>query len=567
MRGWKGAAMGVPWVLLSLLPNMAEAQARPTVWFHLSSTNVRVRQVVTINAGEQGLKGPEDDALWMKAPNGHWQALYHMGPASRFSVRFSRPGTYTLQVRIMPRQALWKHLWKETQYSAPQVVYVGGSVSLSPSVDSAAKGTTVKLAASDSHIAHPLYQFHIKTPQSAIITTPFQKAADFAHAWSMPGVYRAWVDVKTPGGPAVQSRPVAFDVYGPAVGIRFHQGQHQWVADGTETETLAMAVVDAEGDVVSNFNGTGTLTDTTAAGAVSAWGPSPRALSSLYQGMSLPLAFKNGMANMTLQAGSAVAADALEASAAEDPHGPSLSGKATIATEAQKAAAIKLTALDTYLIANESANEADYQVSVVDQVGEPMLSGTYTLAATIQGPAQFEGFGQGPNTVTYTGGAGPTPLTIYSIAAETGKVTLRLSGSGFKTVSTSLPAVLGGQPYRMGVSALPAILSNGQTATLTLTQVTKSGGLPDPASLDNSAYVVSITDANGNPAQGFTLDGAPYTGPVSFPVAPGANDFYAVSQTVALQAVDVSPGKYTIVVSDQDGLWKPSTPFVITVKG
>lgn len=564
MRAWIGAAAAVPWVLLSVLPNAAEAKVRPAVTFQMSSHAVQVGQFFRIKAHATGISGRVEYAVWVRGPNGHWQALRHMGPESRMALKLSKPGTYRIQVRAMTQKALWKHQWRNATYGTPEVLYVGENPALTASAGSIPLGTPIKLSGKAPAVAHPLYQFRLKTPKGTWVTTPWERTNDVTETETAPGPYEAVLAVKTPGGPSITSRPLSFDVYGPATHLAFQKSRSLWVADGREIQTLSINAVDAEGDIVTSFNGSGTLTDTNIQGAISAWGSSTQSLYGVYS--ALPLTFENGTASVTLQAGSQAGSDNLNASTANQVGSALLSGTTEVRAVSQEASAIKLTAHDTYLIANESANEADYTVAVVDQVGHPMLTGTYELSATIKGPAQFEGFGQGPNTVTYTGGEGATPLAIYSIAAETGQVTLTLAYHGLKSQSSSFPAVFGGQPYRMGVSTNASTLTAGQSATLTLTQVPKNGGLPDPASLDNSAYVVSITNSQGEPASGFDLGGAPYFQPISFSVATGPNEFYAVSQTVLLTDVSAPPGQYDIVVSDGDGLWKPSLPLIVTIK-
>ncbi len=564
MRAWIGAAVALPWVLLSFLPNAIEAKGRSAVTFQLSSHAVRVGQTFRIKARATGIAAPVEYAVWVEEPNGHWQALKHMGPESRMALKVSKPGTYRIQVRAMTQKALWKHQWRNTTYGTPEVLYVGANPMLTVSAGSIPLGASVKFSGKVPAIAYPLYQFRLKTPKGTWVSTPWERRGQVRETESVPGAYEAVLAVKAADGPIIASHPVSFDVYGPATHLAFQQSRSLWVADGREIQTLSINAVDAEGDIVTSFNGSGTLTDTNIQGAISAWGSSTQSLYGVYSG--LPLTFKNGIASVTLQAGSQVGSDSLKASTASQAGSTSLFGATKVRAVSQEVSAIKLTALDTYLIANESANQAGYTVAVVDQVGKPMLTGTYELSAAIKGPAQFEGFGQGPNTVTYTGGEGATPLTIYSIAAETGKVTLSLAYHGLKSASSSLPAVFGGQPYRMGVSTNASTLTAGQSATLTLTQVPKNGGLPDPASLDNSAYVVSITNSQGDPASGFDLGGAPYFQPISFSVATGPNEFYAVSQTVLLTDVSAPPGQYDIVVSDGDGLWKPSLPLIVTIK-
>ncbi len=565
MRKWLGAAICAPWIALSLVPAPVSASTLPTLLLTESASSIAMKAPVHLTATAQGLSGPLDYGFWVENPSGHWSELRTMSPNRTYTYTPTAPGTYWLAATVMTQKAFRLRDWKAVRDSLRVPLYVGATAAITPSSASVPINGALTLSGTSANISDALYQFWVETPQGTWIASGhYSSSSTFSPPVGLPGLYRAIVDVKTPGGPYVQSSEVDWHVYGPPSAIQFSQSRSTWVADGAEEEALTASVVDAEGDVVTNYTGAGTITDAMANGALSAWGTDSANLTPIAAGLSTPIAFKNGEATLIVQAGSTTATDTVTGETTT-ASGAVLSGTGQITALAQVATRIQLTTTSSYLIANESGNPANYAVSVLDQVGEPMLSGTYPLSASIEGPGQFQDLTPGPDSVTYTGGNGATPLTVYSIAALTGPMTLTIAGDNLPSAAVTVPAILGGQPYRMGVSAAQTTLKNGDSTTLTLTQLTSAGGVSDPASLDNSGYVVSITDANGNPATGFTLDGMSYTGPTTFAVATGPNYFYAVSQPISLTVMGAQPGIYTVTVSDADGLWKPSTPLAITV--
>ncbi len=538
------------------------AHPRATVVLQSSTVLAQRQEQVVLTVHTKAISGPIKYAFRVKAATGGWMTIKRLGPGDEAVFRPARDGTYWLQGVV--RYGAGRHM--QTLISSPSALYVGPRPALSASTQSLPAGHTVVLTAQAGAVAHAQYQFWYR-PQAGhwAALDSFSAKDRLGLRLSGPGPYEVKVEVRSPQGVPVASAPVAITAYGAPAAIDLIPGRSVWVADGTESETLTAKVVDSQGDVVSDFDGSGSLIATSANGAVSQWGQSLASLTPLAGGDHLALTFVHGVALAWIQAGSDAATDDFSASAAL-AGGKVLSGSTSITAVPQVASAISLTATSTYLIANESGNPANYVANVVDQVGEPMLTGTYTLAASIQGPGQFQDLTQGPDTVTINAGIGPAAVTVYSIAGELGPVTLTLSAPNLKSAAVTVPAILGGQPYQFGVSAAQTTLAPGQSTTLTLTQLTKTGGVSDPASLDNSGYVVSITAANGSAATGFSLDGVAYTGtPVEFAVAGGPNFFYAVSQPVTLTVTDAAPGSYDIVVADADGLWKPSPPLTMTV--
>lgn len=562
MRTRWGNLLAIPMLLGWSLPGVAAAHAKPHLNLKISAVDVsHLKKVVLTATLSQPIKGVRY-TFWEERVGGTWHHLGRKGYGPRTYLAGTAPGTFWVEARASVRH---QHGWSTLAMSAPESLYVGAYARLS-ALSSVAQGSTEAIRAFSGHIVHPLYQFSYQPPGGQWTTEPFGSASSFTPPTATPGVYHARVAVKTPGGRAMASRPCTWDVFGPAASLTMTLATAQqapWVADGLEQGKVMVTVVDAEGDVVTNYNGTGTITDASPAGAIQSWGAAQTALGT--QPASQTLTFRNGLAHVAIQAGTRPTTDSL--TAALSAPASAVTGALNVTAVAQNATGIQVVPEDPYMIANESGNPATFGVSVTDQAGEPMLTGSYNLTATLTGPGQFHDLTQGPDIVTYTGMSSPTPtpVTVYSMAGSSGGVVLDVAGVGLGTGSAKTPAILGGQPAQMGVSAGQTTLKNGQSTTLTLTQLTQQGGVCDPASLDNSGYVVTILDANGNPATGFALDGAPYTGPQQFALAAGPNDFYAVSQPVTLTAITAAPGLYTVIVSDADGLWKASQPLTIDI--
>lgn len=567
-KRWNKVALITSVLTLAVWGGGASAHSHPEVALHLSAHQLVHPGRVIVRARTVGLLGSKRYAFRVKEITGGWRTVRRLNPTQVAGIRLDRAGTYWVDAVVQSRRRQPHGVRTQVKVSAPEVIYVGAKASLSLRASSVALGHAVSMTARATGIAHPLYRFVMRqgtAPWKSL--TPFSARAVFTTPAEQPGSYQLAAQSKTRGGAVLQSPPVSLSVYGPAEKITLTPSQKVWVADGRETETLTASIVDAQGDLVSNYNGTGMLVDNKPAGAIAKWGQTTGALKSQAStAADLPLNFVNGKATVALQSGRLVAQDALVATSSIT-QSQVLTGKTTITTVAQKPSHIALTTSSPYLIANESGNPANYSVAVTDQASEPMLTGTYHLTAMLTGPGQFHNLTPGPYTVTYTGGQGPTPLTVYSLAGSLGRVTLNVQYAGLSKASLTLNAILGGQPYQMGVSAPKTRLQDGQSTTLTLTQLTKTGGVSDPASLDNSGYVVSITNPNGSLASGFALNGSLFTAPTTIAVATGPNFFYAVSQPLPLTVTNAAPGTYLITVADADGLWKTSQPLTITVRG
>lgn len=562
MRSWFIAALVLPVTCLASWGSSVLAKDFPSVRVIASDSVVSANHRVMVNCSVAGLSGARDYAYWIKTPAGKWQRIQSMSAQAQDSFIPNQAGTYWIQARVISHGAYVKRDWKQEVNSPLYALYVGPPPTLSTSnADGPVQGE-LTLTGTAASVSQPLYQLWIRSG----VQGAWQKwgSPTSTAKWSVvpttSGPLEARFSVQTPGGLAIDSNTVTYTAFGLPTALSIAGPTTPLVADGEDTREITVSVRDSQGDLVANFNGNGTLIDTQAV-SIGKWGSSPESLNQ--PNGALPLEFKNGVATIWIQAGTEVATDQLSAEVSDGDN--RIQGDTSVASVAPVATAIRVTSKDTFLIGNESGIPVTDMVSVVDQVGNNMLTGTYNLTANISGPGQFPNMSAGPQPLSYDALQGPLAVTVWSIAGGLGPVDLTVSGNNLQTGSLTMPAILGGQPYRMGVSAATTQITNGESTLLTLTQLTKEGGVCSPGSLDNGGYVVSITASNGEPASGFTLDGAPYQGSLNFPVAYGQDGFYAVSQTVSLGVTTASPGLYTVTVADGDGVFKPSQPLIIQV--
>ncbi|MCY0878780.1 MAG: hypothetical protein OWU84_07565 [Firmicutes bacterium] len=533
----------------------------------LSSAMVSPGQAVTIDASVNQGVSVSEYVFWVRGPRGGWRRVA-TSTTGQATVTETTAGLYWVRVEAMVSAAARDHgrgPKDRVLFSEPVLFDVGAGIRLSVMPTSVAEGGRVLLRAWAPGVPGPLYQFSYEPPGGSWVTVgAFSHIPHVRLKMTTPGSYEGRVAVKLRDGEVLESDTVSWSVYGAPSALTLLPSPSVWVADGQETGVIQVEAVDAQGDLVSTFNGSGTITDAQPAGAISAWGTTSGSLVPVASQPTETLTFHNGVADVYIQAGTTVTSDTLTASAALSSTSV-ISGTLTLSAVAQVATAVAVSPVSTALLANESGNPGTFDVWVDDQVGEPMLTGTYTLTASLTGPAQFQSLTSGPVSVTYVGGEGLLPVTVYSMAGESGTVTLTVSGPSLTTGSATLTALFGGQPAQASVTAASTTLSDGETTTLDIGQVTATGGPVDPASVDNSGYVVTITGPSDTAATGFTLNGEPYTGPTVIAVATGTNGFYATSQPVTLGVTTAAPGTYTVEVAFEDGLFHPSAPLTITV--
>lgn len=284
-------------------------------------------------------------------------------------------------------------------------------------------------------------------------------------------------------------------VYGTATTLKI-SAPTTVVANGASQTTVTVSLLDANGNLVANDSDNITLqsSNNSAAGVLTSAG------SVQTQATNVTVAAVNGVATFTIESGKVAGAQAV-LTAGDAATGSTITAQtATVTTVAQKATAITVTG-PSYVEENAST-AASFSAQVVDQTGNPMLFGSFSLSESLSGPGSFSQFATtasastGPTVISYTGNghsgvnvaAATTPITVYSIQGATGAIALTVSGSGLTSGSATVSAVSVGAAAGIKLTA-PSVTSFAQSSTSGIT------------------YTVQIVDTNGFPvATTETLD-------------------------------------------------------------
>ena len=246
--------------------------------------------------------------------------------------------------------------------------------------------------------------------------------------------------------------------------------------DGSDKDTFATTVVDANGNTVADYNGNVTLTTTGNATAIV--DPTNSANSASTE----TVAAKNGVATFTLEStgNAANVSDTLTGTA--DNNGAALAaGTTTVTTEAAKAQSVKLSATPSTLDVNQSGYSTTVNVSVLDQSGNVYSGTSEPVTLTLTGPGSFAAGSSVKTTTIYVDGTGS--VYVYGTQNGTGTITVSGTSTGLTAGNTSINAITVGAPAKLAITSQAEKTSNGTPFTL---------------------YTVQLEDANGNAITGGT---------------------------------------------------------------
>lgn len=335
-------------------------------------------------------------------------------------------------------------------------------------VTTTAKGLTFTASSTYKPGLHIWYQFRVekngkwvidkKFSKNNTLTLPNNTKVTAVEAWALTqyqAQHKQW-DFQVKGSAA------AVPSYGAPAVVELSAASSSLVADGSATDTITATVVDANGNVVRNFNGTVTLA-ANGAGSLS----------------STTVTLQNGTGTTELSDGTSgqtvtVSATGLTSSIAT--YTGINYGTATVSTVAPTAAALSLTPATTS-VSNNSSTPDNVTVNINDQDGTPMSSAT-PVYATLQlsGPGTFA---NGSTSLTeYV--ANGTVVPVYSTQGQSGVITVTATASGLTSAATTIKSVTTGTPAGFMVTPASSTLTN-------------AGGAPV------TVYTVQLVDANGNP--------------------------------------------------------------------
>ncbi|MFZ5827280.1 MAG: hypothetical protein ACOY94_23525 [Bacillota bacterium] len=309
-----------------------------------------------------------------------------------------------------------------------------------------------------------------------------------------------------------KSATVTVGVFGAATAVKVELSQSSLVANGT-TEIVATAtVVDANGNAVTNAAGTVALQDSATTG-----------LTETADGT-----FANGVQKFKVKTNGAVPGQQMTMTATFTPtSGSPVEGKATVDIVAQVASAVKLTTKPGTYVATNSNTGVPVVAKVVDQAGEPMKSGAWSVTFSVAGSATVTASGDAvPGTATtysidYVGNIQDAAAKLWALQGVTGPITVTASVEGIGTDSASTTAAIAGNPAKLTVSS-----------DVTSAKAAAQGRI---------VYTVTVTDANGVPV--ILDDTNPTTLTVKLGVADAttAGKLYYADGDVALATLDDTP--------------------------
>ena len=335
------------------------------------------------------------------------------------------------------------------------------------------------------------------------------------------------------------------------------------VANGKSTQTVNLSVIDANGNVVTNYNGNVTVTISATNGGKLNDGLTPANTETV--------AVTNGVGKYTILSPASVSAvGQYDTITVSDASGNNLQGLSTkVNYVAQVATATVLTPATASVSCNSQTGDT-VTVQVVDQSGVPMLAGTYTVGLTVSGPAKFADGTTGPTNVVYTGNGTntntATTISVNSQQGQAGTITVNATSTGLTSGSASITAALTQAASKLSVvssvtsvSSDVAYLDKSGGATpfgkLTLTATDANGNATNYTGTVN----VTIKDANGNTSTAIV----PASSTVSF-----ANQSAATLNLFgnATQNLNVA-GTYTITLTDAAGVLSSSSVTITETAG
>jgi len=339
--------------------------------------------------------------------------------------------------------------------------------------------------------------------------------------------------VTASAGDASASATVA--VYGTATALRATPQTTTVPANGVTEVEIAVEVIDATGVRV--------LGDSSTAIAI-AYGDDGD--NGAVDFVDDPLTVKNGLATFTVTASlNSDVTDTLEFTA-----GDLTEDSVTVSTVDQIATAVELTATPTELMANE-VSEGIVEAVVIDQVGEPMVSGVYELTFAIAGAGTMEGE---TDDITRPTIAQTASVGVASLKGDPGTFTVTCSGPGLTAGTVRVTTYIAGSPTSLRVT-----VDDGTTA---------AGEVADAEDETGLAVTITIVDRNGHVVAATTgvdlqFD---YDEDAGFEDSLGTGAFIPDGDTeISIDFTGTKVGTWTISVSDEAGTLT-GTSFTVTIE-
>jgi len=333
---------------------------------------------------------------------------------------------------------------------------------------------------------------------NAVTVTPTFTTSDMAYsAVSTGGLFVASkagtyiVTVNADGKTATAT----VNVFGVATGLKITPATGEVVANGANSITVTVEVVDANGFLVATDNTTEVTIDYADDGdngAVDLPGTKTKTVS-------------GGKATFKLTSTlTSDRTDVIEAYPA-DEDSTLTSATCEITTVEQIATTIKLTARPTAISAN-SRTWTTVKAQVIDQSGEDMEYGVYNLTWQLSGPGVWEDATTAAK-VRATSVTGYDEWDVGSIQGNAGTITVTVSGEGLPTATVNIESVIAGVPAALKLEVQDnTLVSNEGDDTITFYAVlVDNQGRPTVSPYDVN-LTIKFDDADSNVLSYYGLD-------------------------------------------------------------
>jgi hypothetical protein len=340
-------------------------------------------------------------------------------------------------------------------------------------------------------------------------------------------------------------------VYGAASGVTLSPATATVVADGEATDAVTLNVVDANGNPVTDFNGTVNVSATSG-------------VTYLQNGTALTPV--NGMVSVAVTNGTATLdvgkvsvpglSIQLTPSGLTSSNGVSTAASVTytpltLTSAPQVATSLKIVGAPTYLDANTQGTETSpIAVVVEDQAGYPMLSGTESVEVNVSGPATLVNSTNGQLSLAYDGFAAPAgsantsaSFMLASEQGETGPITITATSPGLAAASASVQAVVAGVPAQMAATLSANSFAEGSAGITLNLQAEDAEGVPVN---DTQPVSVLVTrQGSTTPASNILVNGQAASANTTVTL----NSTGALAVTLADNGNGANAGTYTVTIS------------------
>jgi len=269
------------------------------------------------------------------------------------------------------------------------------------------------------------------------------------------------------------------------------------------TNQITVKVADANGNLVSNFNGTLAVSLTN--NAVAHHGALNNAFGAAFaSGNTINVTNGTGTIYLVSADQASTTADVLTVSALASTNGQSVSSTmsytpANVTYVAQSASQLKFSPATSTLSNSSAGNSAVLALSVVDSQAKTVnpLNQTTYITLTLNGPGSFTQLTTGSSTPvtsqTVTAASNGTySVSVYPVVGQTGTITVSAASTGLTSASSTVNLVTAGLVSTYAVTSASGTLNSAGYISL-------SSPASIPAGTPYTVYTVQFTDVNGNP--------------------------------------------------------------------